>query len=45
LTISEDGSKNRPWKQDEIIKIQELFNSGGEKRKEKDITDEPSIED
>jgi hypothetical protein len=45
LTISEDGKTNRTWKQDEINKIQELFNGGGEKRKEKDITDEPSIED
>jgi len=26
LTISEDGSKNRPWKQEEIIKIQDLIN-------------------
>jgi len=26
LTISEDGIKNRPWKEDEIIKIQNLFN-------------------
>ncbi len=25
LTISEDGKTNRPWKQDEINKIQELF--------------------
>jgi hypothetical protein len=36
LTISEDGRTNRTWKQDEINKIQELFNGGGEKRKEKD---------
>lgn len=27
LTISEDGHKNIPWKQDEIIKIQNLFNN------------------
>jgi len=27
LTISEDGSKNRQWKQDEILKIQDLFNA------------------
>ena len=27
LTISEDGKRNRPWKQDEINKIQELFNN------------------
>ncbi len=26
LTISEDGSKNRPWKEEEIQKIKELFN-------------------
>lgn len=26
LTISEDGSNNRPWKQEEIVKIQEIFN-------------------
>lgn len=26
LTISEDGSYNRPWKEEEIKKIQELFN-------------------
>lgn len=46
LSISEDGKTNRPWKQDEINKIQELFNSGWEeKREEKDITDEPSIEE
>ena len=36
----------RPWKQDEINKIQELFNSGWrEKRKEKYITDESPIEE
>jgi len=27
LTISEDGSKNRPWKQDEIQKIINIFNN------------------
>jgi len=27
LTISEDGSKNRPWKQDEIRKIINIFNN------------------
>lgn len=26
LTISEDGKLNRPWKQDEIINIEKLFN-------------------
>lgn len=26
LTISEDGRKNRPWKQDEIQRIKEIFN-------------------
>lgn len=35
LTISEDGSKNRPWKQDEIMKIQDLFNKRGLSEKEK----------
>lgn len=46
LSISEDGKTNRPWKQDEINKIQSLFNSEWrEKRKEKDITDEPSSEE
>ena len=33
LSISEDGKTNRPWKQDEINKIQELFNSGGKEKK------------
>lgn len=27
LTISEDGKKNRPWKQEELEKIREIFNS------------------
>jgi hypothetical protein len=27
LTISEDGKKNRPWKEDEILKISEILNN------------------
>jgi len=26
LSISEDGKTNRPWRPDEILKIQDLFN-------------------
>jgi len=28
LTISEDGHTNRPWKEEEVSKIQELLNNG-----------------
>lgn len=35
LTISENGKTNRPWKQDEIEKIQELFNKNNIRKPKK----------